>query len=364
MSLSSILIVVLFVVVYFLLCYYISYNGWVWLKTSWLKGRFKKSYILIMMFLSFSLFFGQVFSGSFFEWIGGFWMAIMGYSLILLPFVNLIVYLLKKRGIFWIGVGVISFFVIIFMVGSFNAWNPIVRNYEVTIPQTVEQPNLKILMASDLHLGPIVGESHLQKLIEIADEVEPDVILLAGDIIDDHIEPFLEHNMGGMMKKLNAPLGVYAISGNHDVYGNDLPQLVHEMERAGIRVLRDEAVLINDQFYIVGRKDLAEGNRKEIHLLVRELEKTKPVIMLDHQPTELDEAEKTGVDLLLSGHTHKGQLAPANLITGMLFENDGGYLRKEALHSFVSSGLGTWGPPLRIGSRSEVMVINLNFGER
>ena len=132
------------------------------------------------------------------------------------------------------------------------------------------------------------------------------------------------------------------------------------MDKVGIQFLLDEAVLINDQYYLVGRKDLAEGNRETTASLLKDLDKTKPIIMLDHQPRELKEAEKAGVDILLSGHTHKGQLAPANLVTEILFENDGGYLKKQNLHSFVSSGFGTWGPPLRIGSRSEVMVININ----
>ncbi len=91
-------------------------------------------------------------------------------------------------------------------------------------------------MASDLHLGSIVGNSHLQKLVDIADEVQPDIILLAGDIIDDQIEPFLKQNMSETIAKLDAPLGVYAVSGNHDVYGNDLSQLDIELEKKGIQV--------------------------------------------------------------------------------------------------------------------------------
>jgi predicted MPP superfamily phosphohydrolase len=359
MSIKIILFAALFMLIYFLLCFYIGYNGWVWLQSSRLNGKWKNTYIIIMVFLSLSLFLGQGVPFPLFKWISGFWMAILGYSLILLPIANIVLYLFKKRGIFWIGTGVFSIFTLILIIGSFNAWNPVVRQYDITLSQATEQPNLKILMASDLHLGLIVGESHLQKLVNIAEEVKPDIILLAGDIIDDHIEPFQEDNMGEMISHLQAPLGVYAISGNHDVYGDDLPILVQEISQAGIQFLRDEAVLVSDQFYLVGRKDIAEGARKTTASLLTDLDKTKPIIMLDHQPRELKEAEKAGVDILLSGHTHKGQLAPANLVTGMLFENDGGYLKKENLHSFVSSGFGTWGPPLRIGSRSEVMVIKI-----
>ena len=130
------------------------------------------------------------------------------------------------------------------MIGSFNAWNPVVRHYDITLSQSNEQPNLKIMLASDLHLGPVVGESHLQKLVDIAEEVKPDIILLAGDIIDDHIEPYQEENMGETVSNLQAPLGVYAISGNHDVYGNDLPKLVQEMNQAGIQFLRDEVITV------------------------------------------------------------------------------------------------------------------------
>jgi len=254
------------------------------------------------------------------------------------------------------------FFAFIFSFGSFNAWNPIVRSYEVNIPKKTELSGMKILLASDLHLGPIVGVSHLQKLVDIADNVQPDLILLAGDTIDDDIEPFLEKNMQKLMNEIEAPLGVYVISGNHDVYGNDLLRLEQELTDAGIKVLRDETVLIQNQFYLTGRKDPAEGERYEIQSLLKGLDKSKPIIMMDHQPNEIHLAAKYGVDVLVSGHTHNGQLAPANLITGMLFENDGGYLQKNAMHSFVSSGFGTWGPPLRIGSRSEVMVIDLQFG--
>jgi uncharacterized protein len=360
MSIKIILFVALLIMIYFLLCFYIGYNGWVWLQSTRLKGKGKKTHMIIMVFLSLSIFIGQAVPWSSFKWISGLWMAILGYSLILLPIANLVLYLFKKKGIYWMGTGVLTIFTFILIIGSFNAWNPVARQYDITLSQSTDQPNLKIMMASDLHLGPIVGESHLQKLVGIAEKVKPDIILLAGDIIDDHIEPYQEENMGEILSHLQAPFGVYAISGNHDVYGNDLPKLVQEMDKVGIQFLLDEAVLINDQYYLVGRKDLAEGNRETTASLLKDLDKTKPIIMLDHQPRELKEAEKAGVDILLSGHTHKGQLAPANLVTEILFENDGGYLKKQNLHSFVSSGFGTWGPPLRIGSRSEVMVININ----
>ncbi|MEH7388549.1 metallophosphoesterase, partial [Bacillus sp. JJ1521] len=113
--------------------------------------------------------------------------------------------------------------------------------------------------------------------------------------------------------------------------------------------------------YIIGRNDETDKNRVEIRNLVSSLDSSKPLIMLDHQPNELDAAEANEIDLILSGHTHRGQVFPGNLITGMLYENDYGILKKGDLHSIVSSGFGTWGPPLRLGTRSEVVLINVEF---
>lgn len=365
MTFTTILIMMFMLCIYVLLCLYIGINGWVWLRIFVSNKKYKKLYGLLIIFLSLSIFLGQIIFWPPIDWVSGFWMAILGYGILVLPIANIIYFIMKKRGTFWFGMIVLTFLAFIFVIGSINAWNPVVRPYDVTIEKASKLSNIRILMASDIHLGNIVGKTHLEKLVTIAQEVKPDIIILAGDIIDDHIEPYLEHQIGETMKNLTAPLGVYAVSGNHDVYGNDLPQLVQEMNRAGIHFLRDEAVLINDQFYVIGRNDRAEKKRKEISTLMKHIDQTKPILMIDHQPTELKEARENGVDLIFSGHTHKGQLAPANLITGMLFENDGGYFRKGNLHSYVSSGFGTWGPPLRIGSRSEVMVINVNLvGEK
>ena len=224
MTLLGALMAVLMIIIYLVLSFYIGYNWWRWLQTTTVKGKYKKSFILLMTVVILSVFLGQIPSLSVLKWIGGYWMAVFVYSLILLPVLNLIRILLKRKAVFWLGMGYIAFIVIISIVGTWNAWNPVVRYYDVNIPKQSDISNIKILMASDLHLGSIVGNAHLQKLVDIADEVQPDIILLAGDIIDDQIEPFLKQNMGETIGKLNTPLGVYAVSGNHDVYGNDLSQ--------------------------------------------------------------------------------------------------------------------------------------------
>lgn len=363
MSLSTILAFVISMAIYALICFYIGYNGWAWLKTTKIP-RYKKTYIIFITALSLTFFAGRLLPFQIIEVLGGFWVAIVGYSLILIPVANLFHYALKKKKGFWIGTGVLSIYLFILIYGSYNAWNPVVRAYEIEVDKSSEQENLRILMASDFHLGSIVGKTHVQRFVNVVDEVKPDIILIPGDLIDDYIEPYLNQNMGDILKNIDAPLGVYAVLGNHDYYGNDTEIIVKEMEKIGIEMLLDEQVSIQDQFILVGRKDRTDKKRMEMTELLKGLDTSKPVIMLDHQPYEFDIARDNGIDIHLAGHTHRGQLFPANVITSRMYENDWGYLQKDTLHSFVSSGFGTWGPPLRIGSRSEVMVIDVKFTGR
>ena len=165
------------------------------------------------------------------------------------------------------------------------------------------------------------------------------------------------------MKDLTAPLGVYGVLGNHEYYGRTIPQFLKEMERVGVTMLLDEIVKVEDSFFLVGRKDKTDSKRKTMEELLAKIDPSLPIIVMDHQPSELKEAEKSGADLILSGHTHRGQMAPNHLITRKVFELDWGYLKKNQLHAIVSSGYGFWGPPLRIGSRSEVVLIEVSFSD-
>ena len=287
-------------------------------------------------------------------------MIIVGYSLILLPLFNLTYYLLKKKGIMVMGITYILFFATIISYGSYMAFSPVVRYDQVNIDKKADLDSLKILMVSDTHLGPIVRSGHLEKLARIVEKEQPDIVLIPGDIIDDQIDIFNEENMIEIFREMEPPLGVYASPGNHDYYGDDLDELEEELEDGGIHMLMDETEEV-DGLYLIGRQDLTDDNRSSIKELVEGLDQSKPIIMLDHTPVELSQAEESGVDLILSGHTHRGQVFPGNLITDWIYENDWGYLKKGDLHSFVSSGFGTWGPPLRIASRSEVWVIDVNF---
>jgi len=254
-------------------------------------------------------------------------------------------------------------------VGTRNAWSPVVRTYELDIDKRANDGAPKkwtVAVASDIHLGNVVGRKHLRRLVDRVNAMKPNLILLPGDVLDDSVEPFLRNRMSELLAELKATHGIYAVLGNHEYYGGHVEQYIKEMSRIGIRVLRDETALVADALYVAGRKDkTAESvdpdGRLPAELLLAKLDHGKPILLLDHQPTKFAEAAAAGADVLLSGHTHRGQFSPNHLITRRLFELDWGYMRKEAMHVVVSSGFGSWGPPIRIGSRSEIVRLNIRL---
>ncbi|OUM99546.1 MAG: hypothetical protein BAA02_11200 [Paenibacillaceae bacterium ZCTH02-B3] len=303
---------------------------------------------------------------------------VLQYALLLLPLADL-AYLAAKpssaepesvrRLVLLLGGAVLALMAAVFARGFRNARSPVVRAHDLEIPKPAGRiRRLHIAVVSDLHLGHLVGNRHLDRLLREMNRLRPDLILLAGDVIDDDIEPYIRNRMGERLKRLRAPLGVYAVLGNHEYYSGKIEAFVREMADAGITVLRDEAKLVGGAFYVVGRKDrTAESadpeGRKPVASLVAPLDAAKPILVMDHQPTSYGEAEAAGADLMISGHTHRGQMAPNHWITRRLFELDWGYKRKGNMHAVVSSGFGTWGPPLRLMSRSEIVLLRVRFAE-
>lgn len=272
--------------------------------------------------------------------IGSYWFAVLEYAVLILPVANIVSLILKAAGtgedVYIVAIGSIVCFIMIILLilGSWNAWSPVIRTYHVQVPKTAgKMKKLRIAMASDLHLGNIVGNRHLQRLVNKVEQIKPDLILLPGDILDDDIEPFLRKNMSRVLGKLKAPLGVYAVTGNHEYIGRKVPEFISAMDAIGIRVLMDEAALIANSFYLIGRKDKASAGfgadkRLPISELIAPLDQSRPLIMLDHQPSDIGNAAENGIDLSVSGHTHRGQMMPNHLITRKLFELDFGYLKK------------------------------------
>ena len=216
------------------------------------------------------------------------------------------------------------------------------------------------MVASDFHLGLLSNRAHLTRFVKKANAEKPDLILLAGDLVDDDPIWFVQNGMSEVMKQLESTYGIYGVLGNHEYYGKKIPLLVEEMEASNVRMLLDETILVADSFYLTGREDLTNKNRKQLSELAPE-ERGLPWFVMDHTPSNLLIPEKEEVDFHVSGHTHLGQMWPNHLFTRKIFELDYGYRQKGSLHAIVSSGFGFWGPPIRLGSQSELWSVNIKL---
>ena len=259
------------------------------------------------------------------------------------------------------GAVVLVAFAAVLAYGSWAARSPVVTRYEVTIPKPAgPYQELNVVLVSDTHLGLIIGRNRLETLVADINRLGPDMVFLAGDITDNDFRPFRERDMAAVLRELRAPLGVYGVLGNHDDGARDLPAFRAAMAEAGIRLLVDEWVAVDDAFYVVGRNDRSNGPAP-LQQVMQGIDPSRPILLIDHQPDRLDEAIAAGADLQVSGHTHRGQVWPGRLLTARIFEVDWGYLARDGTQFIVSRGWGTWGPPIRVGSRSEIVQITLRF---
>jgi predicted MPP superfamily phosphohydrolase len=312
-----------------------------------------------------------------FMWIGSFWLAAFLYLLLIVVLIDLIRLInlalpvipeisktiFFRRILFWSIIGMVS---LALLAGFINSLNPRIKKLDITIDKKIDGlQELKIAFASDIHLGTIIGPRRANTIVKKINGLNPDLILLGGDIVDEDLAPVIRNNLGDSLKKLKAPLGVIGITGNHEFIGG-AESAVKYLEEHGVTMIRDTVIKMDDKFYIIGREDrdkrnFAGTNRKDIENLMQGLDQSLPIIMLDHQPFELDKKEKLGIDLTLSGHTHHGQMWPLNYITKAIYEVSWGYKKKGDTHVYVSSGVGGWGPPVRIGNRPEIVLINVMF---
>lgn len=309
------------------------------------------------------------------EWLGAYSVAVIFYALVFLLAIDLVrlldhwfkfipeaVRLSPPK----LGLIVLCLLAGVLSYGTWNAWHPVVREYHINIPkETAGTQELRAVLLSDLHLGNIVSKERLAGIVEQIKPLKPDLILLAGDVIDDSPRVFVEQNMGELLQELNPPLGTYMVLGNHD---GRAEETVPVFQAAGVTVLRDTYQLVNGHFYVVGRdngghRGMPGNPQAELSAILEGVDHKRPIILLDHYPTQLEEARLSGVDLQLSGHTHQGQMYPLNLVTQKMYETDWGYLRKDNLQVIVSTGAGTWGPPIRVGNRPEIVSLRITFNK-
>lgn len=314
---------------------------------------------------------------SFFVWVGSFWLAAMVYYFFItilidiLRLVNIIFNVLpqyfyneKYNLLFFIAVNTVV--ILIVFAGFINAKKPVIKRLKLNInKQAGNLKTLKIAAASDIHLGTIINKKRLKDIVDKINILQPDIILLPGDIVDEDIGPVIKQNSGELLRELKAKYGVYAVTGNHEYIGGVEPAVKY-LEEHGIKVLRDKAVIIANSFIIAGREDrssrgFAGITRQSLNEILAGVNTSLPVILMDHQPAKLNEAAENGVDLQLSGHIHHGQLWPFNFITKKIYEVSMGYKQKGNTHYYVSCGAGTWGPPIRTGNRPEILLIEISF---
>lgn len=308
--------------------------------------------------------------------IGGFWMAFLLYGFIFFLLSDIAALILRISGVLnssniihfrkWAFLATTSISSVLIIGGFINAVIPVVKKYDITINKNAgEVKTLKIAAVSDIHLGSIIRKRSIRKLSEKLEEIKPDVVFLLGDIVDGEIGPVLR---GDLLKHFVMPHtvdGLFAITGNHEFIGGG-SRTIPYIESKGIRVLKDEKVVLPGGIQLIGRLDRDSRRyfgkeRAPLSELVRDTDPALPVIVLDHQPFNLGEAEQNGVDLQMSGHTHNGQLWPLNYLTKRMYELSYGYLQKNRTQYIVSSGFGLWGPRVRSCSRSEIVLVNVTF---
>lgn len=373
----------IFFTVYTALNYYVFIRGWQTLHTfPALKPFYVAAFIIVA--------YGYVFAKVLYKFlhpavydlwlaVGAIWFAFLVYFILALLFIDIIRlfdswfhflpasiqnnYEQTKKITALIVIAVVG---LIVFLGNLNKRDITIKTLELQLPKgDGKLSKINIVAASDLHLSPIDGERLLSKIIDKMESLNPDIILLSGDIVDDKAEILEQRKIGESFKRLNPKYGIYTVNGNHE-FINGVDASVEYAEHLGIKVLRDVYELIDSSFYIIGREDstmfqFTGKRRKSLKQIIETIETNYPMILLDHTPYKLEEAQKNNIALQLSGHTHHGQIWPANIITNMIYEISWGYKKKGDTHYYVTSGAGTWGPPVRTGSKSEVVNIKIKF---
>lgn len=313
-------------------------------------------------------------------WIGTTWMVFILYmSALLLPY-DLVRFINKKKRILPKNIDLARskervyyyVFSLVLVIGSmlwgnyrFN--NPVITHQTIDIQKESKIDKLRIVMASDLHVGYLIRRDMAAKYVDQIMEQKPDMILLVGDIIDFDIYSVKQQHMEEEFKRLHAPYGVYAVTGNHEYIGLKGEEPFEKprwlSEHAGMIALRDSVVLVDSALYIVGREDNTFIHRKTLESLMDSVDTKLPVILMNHQPHDIHEADRSQIDLAFYGHTHNGQFFPNNIAMKFLYEKPYGYKKINDSHVYVSSGLGLAGPQYRIATVSEIVVFDVNFNK-
>ena len=322
---------------------------------------------------------------------GNAWIGVMVYAgiiLILTDLVCLVFRLIKKHPpfrekiVFLIyGAACLLLVLAVNVYGLIHAKQTVVNYETCRIEKDCgDRKTLRAAVVADLHLGYNMGCDEVLRMVDMVNEEHPDIVLLAGDIFDNELLSVdRPEETIAAFRNLKSTYGTYAVYGNHDLEeklfcGFTIDFTAHTdgttydgfLRDAGITVLKDETVLIDGSFYLSGREDIFRASklgtgRLSLSDLMKDTDPEKPFILLDHQPRFLENTASWGVDAIISAHTHDGQLFPGNLLIRLLYENSFGHKLFGSMHSFTTSGIGCWGPYERIGTDSEILIIDFEF---
>lgn len=268
--------------------------------------------------------------------------------------------------------------------GIYQAGQITVRRDTVQVQKESPFPDrdtLTVALVADLHMGYTIGVDHIRQVVDAINQQAPDLVVLAGDTFDNDYEALEDPQaLAELLGQIQSPYGVWACWGNHDLterllagfsLGGDTSAGEGEQYReffrqANIHLLEDQTVLVEGAFYLTGRQDPQRQqrlgqSRLSPQELLGDLDQDKPILVIDHQPKELDQLAAAGADVVLSGHTHNGQLFPGTLVVRMGWENPYGLVRVGKMTSCVTQGAGVWGPAMRVGTQNEIMVLTLEF---
>ena len=371
------------IIIYFSVNYYIFIRGSQALpEIPWLKITYYIVFCILLLSYIIASFLVRAYPSKLaviLECIGSVWMGAMLYFFLIIVFWDLLrlinhfipffpVFITNnyEKAKLYIAAFSVLVVTVVLIAGYINASNPRLKELNIEINKKVDwRGSFNIVSVSDIHIGGIIGKETVSRLVEKINGLNPDLVIFPGDILDQDLATVLTFKIGGPLKNISAKYGVYAITGNHEYIGG-IEKSSRYLKSLGIILLRDSVALIDNTLYLIGREDrdcrrFNGFQRKSLNELMKNVDKTKPVILLDHQPFNLEEAEKNDIDLQISGHTHHGQLWPFNYITNMVYELSWGYKRKGNTQFYVSSGYGTWGPPVRTGNKPEIVLFRVNF---
>ncbi len=290
---------------------------------------------------------------------------------------------LSKKGFRIVGAVSLAFLVFIAVWGGIQARTLYNTEYEIDVKKSAgnNMESLDVCLVSDMHMGYSVGVEQISNMVDMINAYNPDLVVLAGDIFDNNYDALEDPDkLIDLYKSIKSKYGVYAVYGNHDIdekilggftFTSDEKPVADErmdkfLEDAGVVNLRDEGLVIDNAFYLYGRPDytkLGRGveERKSPEAITANVDKNMPILVIDHQPREFQELADAGVDVDFSGHTHDGQLFPLNLTGAIIWENPCGLYKKDNMYSIVTSGVGFYGPGVRVGTKAEVVNVKINF---